>query len=214
MGDPILYGPGYSTYTRSVRLALAEKGVAYQHVEVDFLQGMPDDHVSRHPFGKVPAFEHDGFSLYEVCAIGRYVDEAFDGPPLQPAEAVGRARMTQVISIIDSYTYAPLISQVVIQRLVMPMLGADSDEETIASALPAARKALGTLEGLLGDQAFLAGEALSLADLHLVPIYVYFSLAPEGRAVLENHSALRRWADRVCAQKSVRDFCPAELASP
>lgn len=214
MADPILYGPGYSTYTRSARLALAEKNVAYQHVEVDFLQGMPEEHLARHPFGKVPAFEHDGLALYEVCAIGRYVDEAFDGPSLQPADAAGRARMSQIISIVDSYTYTPLLTQVVIQRLVMPMLGGAADEETIASALPAARKALGVLEDLLGGQAFLAGDKLSLADLHLVPIYVYFSMAPEGRAVLENHSTLRRWADRVCARDSVRDFCPAELTSP
>ena len=59
MANPILYGPGYSTYVRSVRLALEEKGVDYDHVEFDFMQGMPDDQLERQPFSKVPAFEHD-----------------------------------------------------------------------------------------------------------------------------------------------------------
>ena len=43
MADPIVYGPGYSSYVRTVRLALEEKGVAYRLEEFDFIQsGMPD----------------------------------------------------------------------------------------------------------------------------------------------------------------------------
>jgi glutathione S-transferase len=53
--------------------------------------------VARHPFGKIPAFEHDSFRLYEAGAIARYIDEAFAGVPLQPADVRGRARMTQII---------------------------------------------------------------------------------------------------------------------
>ena len=139
MADPILYGPNYSTYTRSARLALEEKGVAYRLVEVDFLKGMPPEQLTRHPFGKVPAFEHDGFALYEVCAIERYVDESFPGPKLQPSDARQRARMTQIISLLDSYTYAPTVGQLVIQRLVVPMMGGSADEAAIEAALPAVR---------------------------------------------------------------------------
>ena len=47
MTHPILYGPGYSTYVRSCRLALAEKGVRYQFEEFDFFQGMPADEVPK-----------------------------------------------------------------------------------------------------------------------------------------------------------------------
>lgn len=65
MARPIIYGPAYSTYARTVRLALEEKGVGYDPVEVDLL-GEPaqaPEHLARHPFGKVPAFEHDGCEL-------------------------------------------------------------------------------------------------------------------------------------------------------
>ena len=110
MAAPIVYGPAYSTYTRSVRLALEEKGVDYKLEQVDIMQGAAKRRPhGRQPFAKVPAFEHDGFALYETAAIERYVDESFPGPKLQPADAKQRARMTQIISVIDSYGYTPLI---------------------------------------------------------------------------------------------------------
>jgi glutathione S-transferase len=203
MADPILYGPGYSTYTRSARLALEEKGVHYQHVEVDFLQGMPEEQRARQPFGKVPALEHDGFKLYETCAIERYVDEAFDGPALQPADPRQRARMTQIISILDSYTYGPTVGQLVIQRLVAPLMGGTPDEAAIEAALPAVRNCMGALEQLLGDQAYLAGDALSLADLHLAPIFAYFSATPESGPILADKPGLHRWWEAVKARESM-----------
>ncbi len=203
MADPILYGPGYSTYTRSARLALEEKGVGYQHVEVDFLQGMPEDQRARQPFGKVPAFEHDGFRLYETCAIERYVDEAFEGPALQPEDPRRRARMTQIISVLDSYTYAPTVGQLVIQRLVAPLMGGTPDEAAIEAALPAVRNSMGTLEQLLGDQAFLAGESLSLADLHLAPIFAYFTATPESVPILADKPGLHRWWESMKGRESV-----------
>ncbi len=203
MADPILYGPSYSTYTRSARLALEEKGVSYKHVEVDFMQGMPEEQLARQPFGKVPAFEHDGFQLYETCAIERYVDEAFAGPGLQPEEPRQRARMAQIVSMLDSYTYGPTVGQLVVQRLVTPLMGGSPDEAAIEAALPEVRKCMGTLEQLLGDQTFLAGDRLSLADLHLAPIFAYFSATPESGPILETKPGLRRWWDGMKARESM-----------
>src|SRR5215471_17153012 len=101
MAAPVVYGPAYSTYARTTRLALEEKGVDYKLEEVDMLGGACQQpaYLARHPFGKVPAFSHDGFALYETGAIIRYVDEAFPGPKLQPADPKRRARMTQIISL-------------------------------------------------------------------------------------------------------------------
>ncbi len=204
MADPILYGPGYSTYTRSALLALEEKGVSYKHVEVDFIQGgMPEDQRARHPFSRVPAFEHDGFQLYESCAIQRYVDEAFAGPGLQPEEPRQRARMTQIISILDSYAYSPTVQQLVIQRLVTPLMGGTPDEAAIEAALPEVRNCMSTLEQLLGDQKYLAGDKLSLADLHLTPIFSYFTATPESGPILEDKHGLHRWWESMKGRESV-----------
>jgi len=101
---PIVFGAPYSVYVRAVRLALEEKGVPYELVPVDIFApgGPPPEHRERHPFGKIPALEHAGFRLYEAGAITRYVDEAFPGPRLQPEEPRSRARMNQIIGILDS----------------------------------------------------------------------------------------------------------------
>ena len=99
MAAPVVYGPAYSTYTRTARLALEEKGVDYKLEEVDILTGAGQSpaHLARQPFGQVPAFEHEGIKLYESGAITRYIDEVFPGPKLQPADPKRRARMMQFI---------------------------------------------------------------------------------------------------------------------
>ena len=70
MSNAILYGPAYSTYARSVRLALEEKGAPYSLEEVDIFSGanLQDSHLARQPFGKVPSLEMDGFMIYETSA--------------------------------------------------------------------------------------------------------------------------------------------------
>ena len=209
MAKPTLYGPGYSTYARAARLAMEEKGVDYDLVEVDFIAGgMPDEHLARHPFGKVPAFEHDGLMLYETAAIGRYVDEAFDGPSLQPSDPAERARMTQIISITDSYTYPCTVGELVIQRLVQPMLGGTADESIIEAAVPEVDKCMREFERMLGDQEYLTGGTLSLADLHLAPIFAYFVDTPESKGILDSKPGLNAWWQRIASRDSMTKTQP------
>ncbi len=209
MAKPVLHGPGFSTYVRTARLALAEKGIDYDLNEFNFIaDGVPADHLARNPFGKVPAFSHGDFEVYETVAIARYIDEAFEGPALQPADAAGRARVTQASAIIDSYAYPSAITGVVIQRVVVPMMGGEADEAVIAEALPKAAQALGVLNAMIGDRAHLVGDALSLADLHLVPVYDYFRQTPDGQGVLADMSGLQRWWDGIAARPSVTATTP------
>ncbi|MFQ5784990.1 MAG: glutathione S-transferase family protein [Alphaproteobacteria bacterium] len=210
MAKPTVYGPTYSTYTRSVLLALEEKGVPYELVDVDMFGGAHEtpEHLARHPFGKVPAFEHDGFALYETAAVMRYVDDAFDGPALQPAELRERARMTQIIGIVDAYAYPAMITRIVVPRLDATLGGGAPDEAAIAAAEPAAMTALDALEALIGDGALLAGSALSLADLHLAPVYDYFRQTPEGARLLAGTPGLRRWWRAMAARESIVKTMP------
>jgi glutathione S-transferase len=209
MSKPTLYGPAFSTYVRSARLALEEKGVDYDLVEIDFLQGpMPAEQIERHPFARVPAFEHDGFQLYETTAICRYVDEAFDGPALQPGNVQERARMNQIISILDNYTYPCTVGQLVIQRLVMPMLGNDPDESVIAAALPEIGTNMTTIAALRGNNTFLAGNQLSLADLHFAPIYDYFKNTPESGPILDKTPGLGDWWNEMSGRASLQKTPP------
>jgi glutathione S-transferase len=189
-----------------VRLTLEEKGVEYNLVEVDFLTGpMPADQVERHPFAKVPAFEHDGFELYEVTAIERYIDEEFDGPALQPETARERARMNQIISIIDSYTYPCTVGQLVIQRIVMPMLGEQSDEAAISAAIPEIAKSMGTIAGLRADRKFLVNDQVTLADIHLAPVFDYFQSTLDSDPILQKHPELRSWWAEMSERESMKN---------
>jgi glutathione S-transferase len=192
---PTLYGAPYSVYVRAVRLTLEEKVVSYELVPIDIFasEGAPPDHKARHPFGKIPAFEHAGFQLYEAGAITRYVDEAFPGPRLQPEHPHGRARMNQIISILDSYAYRTLVWDIYVERVSRPASGGVSDEQRIANALPKAEVCLAALSELMGEARWLAGSALSLADLHTAPMIAAFRLAPEGSHLLTAHDQLMKW---------------------
>jgi glutathione S-transferase len=193
--NPIVYGAAYSVYVRAVRLTLVEKGVAYDLVEADVF-GNPDDRAAqmqRHPFGKIPAFEHDGFRLYESQAIERYVDEAFDGPALQPTDLRRRARMSQALSMLDSYAYPHLVWGVYSERVEKPKRGIAPDEARIAEALAKSWICLEALAQIMGDGPWLAGRSLSLADLHGAPMIDYFRQTPEGAAMLAEFPPLAAW---------------------
>jgi len=208
MAKPIVHGPGFSTYVRTVRLTLEEKGVGYDLNEFNFFDGMPAEQLERHPFGKVPAFEHDGFTLYETFPICRYIDEAFDGPNLQPADVRLRARATQIAAILGTYAYTPMITNLVIQRLVVPKMGGEPDEALIRNSLPDIRKVLTVLEDLMGDQGYLVGNELTLADCHLIPMFTYFVATPESASILEDRAKLRAWWNGIQNRESVTNTVP------
>lgn len=205
MDRPILFGASYSVYVRAVRLALAEKGVPYHLVEVDIFaaDGPPADYLCRHPFGRIPAFEHDGFRLYESGAISRYVDEAFSGPALQPDEPKRRARVNQIVSVLDNYAYRTLVWDIFVERVRASANGRRPDEERIAAALPRAKICLHALEELMGHGPWLAGHTLTLADLHAAPMFAYFRLAVEGGHLLAQHPILEQWWSRMADRESM-----------
>jgi glutathione S-transferase len=190
----ILHGYYYSVYNRIARLTLAEKGVAYERVEVNpFDPAMPAAYLGLHPFGRVPTLIHDGFVLYETGAITRYVDRTFPGPALQPEEPRALARMDQIMGVIDSYGYWPMVRQVFAHRVSRAAAGRPVDEDEVARGLASAPKVLGALEDLAAPEAFLVGPRLSLADLHAGAMIAYFTLAPEGAVMLENYPRLAVW---------------------
>ncbi len=210
MPDPILYGPHFSTYVRSVRLALEEKGVAYRSDETDVFRDPKAKaaHLARHPFGKIPAFEHEGFTLYETGAIMRYVDEAFPGPRLQPSNARDRARMTQVLGIVDSYAYSSWIIGISVVHLRAGRTGIAVDGAVIEEAMPLARTSVETLDKLLGNKAYFAGDEISLADLHVAPMYYFFAKTPEGQKLFGPAGNLARWWSAISTRPSVDKTTP------
>jgi glutathione S-transferase len=204
-----LYGYKYSVYAWIARLALYEKGCAHDWWEVNpFADDVPADYLAKHPFKRVPVLVHDGFVLYETSAITRYADEAFDGPSLQPATPRERARCQQIISVIDSYAYWPLVRQVFSHGVFRQRTGRDSDPNEVRCGLDAAPRVIGALENLAGGGTFLCGDTLSLADTHLAPMIGYFALHPEGDALLSRHRRLARWWAAMSERAAFKETMP------
>ena len=202
MARPIVYGPAGSTYVWSVRLALAEKGVAHELVEVGFGAHREEPHLSRHPFGKVPAFEHDGFMLYETQAILRYIDEGFMTSPLQPTDLHQFSRMNQIIGIVDAYAHPSIGMRILFNRMLAPRLGMAADEAAVQAALPQARLCLSEVARLMGSEPYLAGDRISLADLAVIPLFHYFNRLPEGEAAFADNPTLMPWMRRMEERQS------------
>jgi glutathione S-transferase len=197
-----VFGATYSVYVRIVLATLHEKHVAYDLVPVDVFskEDVSADYLDRQPFGRIPAFEHEGFRLFETSAIARYVDEAFPGPPLQPESVRHRARMNQIVAMLDNYAYRPMVWDVYVQRMEE---GDKADETRIAAGLENAGIFLRALTGLMTGSQWFAGPDFSLADLHAAPIFGYFVEAPEGAALLRGYPELADWWDRVRARAGI-----------
>ena len=212
MAHPIVYGPAGSTYVWSARLALAEKGVTHELVEVSFGAHREGPHLSRHPFAKLPAFEHDGFALYETQAIMRYVDERFPGTPLQPEDVHEWSRMNQIIGIVDAYASPSIGGTILYNRVLVPrLLGGAPDEAAIAAALPRARLCLAEIDRLMEDHRFLASEHISLADLMVIPLLYYFGNVPDGQAPMAEHPKLQNWVRQMETRQSFQVTKPPRL---
>ncbi|MBL4908104.1 MAG: glutathione S-transferase family protein [Sneathiella sp.] len=204
----VLHGLKYSVYTRIVKMALLEKGVAFDQVEVNpFADDMPLSYLDLHPFRRVPTLVLGDVVLYETTAITRYIDESFDGPSLQPEDPLARARMTQIISIIDNYAYIPMVRQVFSHIVLWPHLGRESDPEQVSLGLTGARLALKALENIASEGHQLNSKSRSLADLHLAAMMTYFVAADEGAEMLQEFPVLADWWQkmRLCQSLAATD---------
>src|SRR5271166_1460218 len=130
MSDTILWGTDASTYVRTVKMVLAEKGVTeFKQVQINVLKGQPKtpEHLERHPFGKVPVLDHDGMRILETTAITRYLNEVLPGKSLIPLTPKDRARMDMIVSIIDSYGYGALVGGVAAYHLFPDFVGGKNE---------------------------------------------------------------------------------------
>ena len=187
----VLLGYQFSVYSRIARVALHEKGVPYETMEIDpFAVDIPKDYLKRHPFHRAPVLSHGEFDVYETTAIIRYIDAAFDGPALIPVEAESLTRVAQVVSILDSYGYRPMVRQVFAHRVFRPAIGEESDRTEVESGIEASLPVLQALNTLASEGHVLNGQAFTLADCHLAPMVAYFVQAPEGSKTLSEFSAL------------------------
>ena len=204
MATLVIHGTPLSTYVRTCRMACLEKGVPY---ELDPLAPQSPEQKAMQPWGSVPAMTHGDVRMYESLAICNYIDHAFDGPPLQPADPLANARCWQWTSVFIQYLYRPAID-IVLQRLVVPAQGGEPDEALVASSVPKSDTALDALDGALEGAAHFAGDEASLADYMVLPVLHYLKMTPEGESLLAPRANIARWQAAIDERESAVETVP------
>jgi len=203
MRDYLIHLVPGSPFSRSVLATLEEKGARYRVAPVVPGTLRSPQHLSRHPFGRVPVLEHGDFRLYETQAILRYLDRVMPEPALTPADPRRAARMDQLMNVNDWYLFHGVANVIAFQRVVGPrLMGLTPDEAAIAAALPKARIVFDALAGQLGAQPYFAGDTLTLADLLLAPQLDFLQQTPEWEALTASHPNLGRWLAQMNARPS------------
>jgi glutathione S-transferase len=204
MNEFTIYGVPGSPYVRAALLGLEEKGCAWRLHAMPFGAFKAPEHLQRHPFGRIPVMDHGDFRLYEVQAILRYLDRIISEPRLTPRDPRAEARMNQICGITDWYFMPQVSAQITFQRMVAPKIGRPVDEARIADAIPRAEVCVAEISRLMGDRPFVAGDALSIADLLLAPQLTMFAEVTEGAAMLQPHANIRSWVERMNARPSMK----------
>jgi len=205
MSEFIVHSVPGSPFGRAVLATLEEKRASYRVSPVAPGGLRQEPHISRHPFGRVPVLEHDGFMLYESQAILRYLDRVLPTPPLTPDEPKAAARMDRAMNINDWYLFQGVNNVITFQRIVGPrLMGLTPDEAAIAAAMPKAHAVCDELSRLLGAQPYFAGEAMTLADLLLAPQLDFLAPTPEWAPLSAGNRNLVDWLDRMNARSSLK----------
>lgn len=212
MSDTKVYGIPGSPFLRSVEIGLREKGVDYVLKPIAPGEHKQPEYLARHPFGRIPVFEHDGFTIYETQAILRYLDDTFPAPPLTPGNPKQRARMNQVIGVIEWYFFPKAAAPIAFNRIIGPrLLGVPGDEAAVAEAMPMGRTCFEVLDGILGDKPYLTSDTVSIADIMLAAQLDLFGECAEGRELINGTAHLKSWLARMKARPSFRATEPPAM---
>jgi len=202
MSVTVVRGIPGSPYMRAVLMTLLEKKAAYRLEPLAPGQHKSPEYLAKHPFGRVPVIEQDGFVLYETQAILRYLDRTCPTPAFTPADPRGAARMDQAMNINDWYLFRIIGVPVVFNRVVAPRIGMPVNEAVVAAALPDAQACFKSVEAFLGDRPYMAGDAVTLADLIMAPHLDMLADCAEGQAMLAG-TRLAAWLQRMRARPSM-----------
>jgi maleylacetoacetate isomerase len=170
MSKPVLFDYFRSSAAYRVRIGLNLKGVAYEAVPVNLLEGAQrgDDYRARNPQGLVPMLEIDGHRLTQSLAILAYLDETRPEPPLLPADPAEAAHV-RALALAIACDIHPLNNLRVLKHL-KDELG--QPQETRDSWYRHwVIEGFGALEAMAAPRAgrFLFGDSPTLADICLVP---------------------------------------------
>ena len=196
---PVLLGQPLSNYTRAARMALAEKGVAYEFKAV---QPHSSEMRAVHPWGRMPGLQLGDRTLYETSAILRFIEEAYPGPALMPADPFERARVEQWISAFNAYLDRAFVRDYILVHLFPSGADGKPDPSRIEAALPALRLGLSILDKGYEAGDYLVGDRPTLADILICPAVAILDRFPESADLRAACPNVRRGQAAMAARPS------------
>jgi len=192
-----------STYSRRVRIACLEKGIAIDPVELDMVKGAhrAPDYLRLNPYGRVPTLEEDGLVLYESTAILEYLEATHPTPPLVPADARGRALVAMHMKLCD-IQLARQTGIIIFPKRFLPK--ERWDQAAMAQAKKEIERHLGILEQQLAGKQWMVGDRYSLVEVCYTPFVEFFPLME-----VTPPPAVAAWTARMLARPSARETKPA-----
>ena len=163
-----LYGFDMSTPCNKVRYVANKIGIEYEYIIINALEGehQSEEHIKRHPAGKVPVINDDGFILFESNAIVKYLADKTSSS-LYPKDLKQRAIIDQWMDFTSVHV-ANAVNKVFGNRIIFPKVGIDIDERSIQDGLSFLDRFLPILDNQLKNNQYLAGDKLTLADFCLI----------------------------------------------
>ena len=151
-----------STNSRKVRIALLEKGLEFQRINVDLSkrEQKNPEYLKIHPFGQVPALDDEGFIIYDSTVINEYLEDEYPYPSLMPKDSEGRARARLMEDFRDTHFNVSCVH--IMQEMRKPE--GERDGQRIDNAKAAIIQAFERIETELNGSEYLAG-SFSLADI-------------------------------------------------
>jgi glutathione S-transferase len=230
-GDMLtLYHGRTSVCSIKARLALAEKGVAFES-RLMTLRGDQFDpgYMKLNPNAVVPTLVHDGRVVIESTVVMHYIDEAFGGAPLMPADPPARAQVRMMAKLMDEHVHVACMTitfatanRASLARLSPEEMDAELakapdparseikrqvvahglDAAPVAEALRQQEKLLDRIEAAMRHGAYLAGEEWSLADAAATP-YVW-RLKLKLARLWDTRPGVAAWYQRIRQRPSFK----------
>jgi glutathione S-transferase len=151
-----------STNSRKVRIALLEKGLEFERINVDLSkrEQKSPEYLKIHPFGQIPALDDEGFIIYDSTVINEYLEDEYPYPPLMPSDSEGRARARLMEDLRDTH-FNPYFVHIIHE---MRKPESERDSQRIDNAKAEIIKCFDRIEAELEGKEYLVGP-FSLADV-------------------------------------------------
>jgi glutathione S-transferase len=170
---PTLHGVNASPFVRKARIALKEKGIAYELNPV-FPVNVSDDYKKLSPLGKIPCYTpKEGVNIPDSSVIIAYLERTTPNPPLYPSKPEEFARALFLEEYGDS-ALVGAVGTVFFQRIVGPrFMNQPTDEAAVSKALTETLPPLlAYLESHTAGKQFLVGNAFSVADIGITSPFI------------------------------------------